>query len=80
MQEFTQDFDPSLDLDNVREEGRKLKNLPSGWTFETQVLTRNLSSRGKSGFRCRYKENEHEKTGLFDAVLRRRDPPGGVAR
>jgi hypothetical protein len=43
MQEFTKDVDPSLDVDNLRDVGSKLKNLPNGWSFETKVLTKNLS-------------------------------------
>jgi hypothetical protein len=43
MQEFTKAVDPSLDVDNLREVGGRLKNPPKGWTFETKVLTRNLS-------------------------------------
>jgi hypothetical protein len=43
MQEFTKDVDPSLRVDNLHEVGSKLKNLPKGWTFETKVLTKNLS-------------------------------------
>jgi hypothetical protein len=43
MQEFTKDVDPSLTLDNLNQVGSKLKNLPQGWTFETQVLTEDLS-------------------------------------
>jgi hypothetical protein len=43
MQEYTKDIDPTLNLDNLHEVGGKLKNLPEGWTFETKVLTRELS-------------------------------------
>ena len=43
MQEYTRDVDPSLTLDNLNEVGGKLKNLPKGWTFETKVLTKELS-------------------------------------
>ena len=43
MQEYTQDVDPSLTLDNLQQVGSKLKNLPQGWTFETKVLTQDLS-------------------------------------
>lgn len=43
MQEYTKDVDPSLTLDNLDQVGRKLKNLPQGWTYETKVLTEDLS-------------------------------------
>ena len=43
MQEYTKDVDPSLTLDNLHQVGSKLKNLPKGWTFETKVLTKDLS-------------------------------------
>jgi hypothetical protein len=43
MQEYTQDIDPSLTLDTLDQVGRKLTTLPPGWTFETKVLTRDLS-------------------------------------
>jgi hypothetical protein len=42
MQEMTTDVDKSLTIDNLDQVGKKLK-LPSGWTFETKVLTKNLS-------------------------------------
>lgn len=43
MQEYTKDVDPSLTLDNLHQVGGKLKALPKGWTFETKVLTKELS-------------------------------------
>ena len=43
MQEYTKSVDPSLDIDNLHEVGSKLKHLPKGWTFETKVLTKELS-------------------------------------
>ena len=43
MQEYTKDVDPSLDIDRLSEVGAKLKSLPEGWTFEAQVLKKNLS-------------------------------------
>jgi hypothetical protein len=43
MQEFTKAVDPTLDVRNLHRVGRKLKNLPKGWTFETKVLTEDLS-------------------------------------
>jgi len=43
MQEYTKDVDSTLDIDNLAQVGSKLKNLPKGWTFETKVLTRDLS-------------------------------------
>jgi hypothetical protein len=43
MQEYTKAVDPSLRIDNLHEVGSKLKNLPKGWTFETKVLTEELS-------------------------------------
>jgi hypothetical protein len=43
MQEYTTDVDASLTLDTLDQVGRKLKSLPQGWTFETNVLTKDLS-------------------------------------
>ena len=43
LQEFTQDVDPSLEADNLDQLGSKYKELPEGWTFETKVLSENLS-------------------------------------
>ena len=43
MQEFTKEVDPTLTIDNLDTVGSKLKNLPSGWTFETKTLSENLS-------------------------------------
>ncbi|WP_457091799.1 hypothetical protein [Microvirga sp. P5_D2] len=42
MQEYTQDVDPSLTLDNLKTISPKLKTLPEGWRFETKVLERDL--------------------------------------
>lgn len=43
MQEYTKATDPSLELDNLDQVGSKLKSLPEGWTFETKILTDELS-------------------------------------
>jgi hypothetical protein len=43
LQEYTKAVDPSLTADNLDTIGSKLKDLPEGWTFETKVLTKNLS-------------------------------------
>ena len=43
LQEFTQDVDASLEADNLDRLGGKYKELPEGWTFETKVLTEDLS-------------------------------------
>jgi hypothetical protein len=43
MQEYTKEVDPSLTIDNLDTVGGKLKKLPKGWTFETKVLTKDLS-------------------------------------
>ncbi len=43
MQEFTQTVDSSLNIDNLHEVGSKLINLPQGWTFETRILTEDLT-------------------------------------
>lgn len=43
MQEYTTGVDSSLTIDNLHEVGAKLKNLPAGWTFETTILTEQLS-------------------------------------
>jgi hypothetical protein len=43
MQEYTQSVDPSLTIDTLDQLSGKLKNLPDGWTFETKVLTKDLS-------------------------------------
>ena len=34
--------DPTLTIDTLDTVGSKLKNLPTGWTFETKVLTEDL--------------------------------------
>ncbi len=50
LQEFTKEVDPSLEADNLDQLGSKYKNLPEGWTFETLVLTANLSlNTGRAG-------------------------------
>lgn len=43
MQEYTKAVDASLTMDTLDTVGNKLKNLPAGWTFETKVLTEELS-------------------------------------
>ncbi len=43
MQEYTKAMDPTLTIDNLDQVGSKLKQLPEGWTFETKILTENLS-------------------------------------
>ena len=43
MQEFTNDVDPSLRVENLNMVGSKLSKLPKGWAFETRVLVTNLS-------------------------------------
>ena len=43
LQEMTQDIDPSLEPDTLDQLGSKFKELPDGWTFETKVLTEDLS-------------------------------------
>ena len=43
LQEYTKDVDPSLTADNLDQLGSKYKQLPEGWTFETKILTENLS-------------------------------------
>ena len=43
LQEMTKDVDASLRPDNLHELGRKFRQLPDGWTFETLVLEQNLS-------------------------------------
>ncbi len=43
LQEFTKDVDPSLSADNLQVLGENYKELPEGWTFETKVLTEDLS-------------------------------------
>ena len=50
LQEYTKAVDSSLTPDNLNAVGSKLKNLPKGWTFETKVLTQNLSlDTGRAG-------------------------------
>ncbi len=41
-QEYTNDVDPTLTIDNLDQLGAKYKELPEGWTFETKVLTEDL--------------------------------------
>ncbi len=43
LQEYTKDVEPSLTADNLDRLGGMYKTLPEGWTFETKVLTRDLS-------------------------------------
>ena len=43
LQEFTKDVDASLAADNLDQLGSKYKELPEGWTFETKILTEDLS-------------------------------------
>jgi hypothetical protein len=43
LQEMTQDSDPTLKPDNLDQLDDKYKELPQGWTFETKVLTEDLS-------------------------------------
>ena len=43
LQEYTKDVDPTLTIDTLRDLGKKYKNLPAGWKFETKVLTKELS-------------------------------------
>ena len=42
MQEYTKMVDPSLNINNLHTVGKKLKNLPKGWKFETIILTEEL--------------------------------------
>ena len=50
LQEYTKAVDASLTPDNLHELGGKLKNLPKGWTFETKVLTKDLTlDTGRAG-------------------------------
>jgi hypothetical protein len=57
MQEYTNDVDPTLTIDNLDTVGSKLKNLPPGWTFETKVLTKDLSL-------------DTRRTGLWASIVR----------
>jgi hypothetical protein len=43
MQEYTNEVDPTLTIDNLDQVGSKLKKLPKGWTFETKVLDKDLT-------------------------------------
>jgi hypothetical protein len=43
MQEYTKAVDRTLTINNLKNVGKKLKKLPKGWTFETKVLTEELS-------------------------------------
>lgn len=43
LQEYTKEVDAGLEADNLDQLGAKYKDLPEGWTFETKVLTENLS-------------------------------------
>ena len=50
LQEYTKDVDPSLEADNLDQLGGKYKQLPEGWTFETKILTEELSlDTGRAG-------------------------------
>ena len=50
LQEYTKAVDSSLTPDNLNTVGSKLKNLPKGWTFETKVLTKDLTlDTGRAG-------------------------------
>jgi hypothetical protein len=57
MQEYTKAVDPTLTIDNLQTVGSKLKNLPPGWTFETKVLTKDLSL-------------DTRRTGLWASIIR----------
>ena len=57
MQEYTKTVDPTLTIDNLDTVGGKLKNLPAGWTFETKVLTKDLSL-------------DTRRTGLWASIIR----------
>jgi hypothetical protein len=43
LQEYTKAVDPSLTPDNLDQLGSKLKTLPKSWTFETKVLSKDLT-------------------------------------
>lgn len=50
LQEMTNEVDSSLEPGNLESLGSKYKQLPDGWTFETRVLTDNLSlDTGRAG-------------------------------
>jgi hypothetical protein len=57
MQEYTKAVDPTLTIDNLATVGGKLKNLPAGWTFETKVLSKDLSL-------------DTRRTGLWASIIR----------
>jgi hypothetical protein len=57
MQEYTKEVDASLTIDNLDQVGGKLKHLPEGWTFETKVLTQDLSL-------------DTRRSGLWASILR----------
>ena len=57
MQEYTKEVDPTLTMDNLDTVGSKLKKLPKGWTFETKVLTKDLTL-------------DTRRTGLWASILR----------
>lgn len=42
MQEYTKAVDSTLNINNLHTVGKKLKNLPKGWKFETIILTEEL--------------------------------------
>ena len=56
-QEYTKEVDPTLTIDNLDQVGGKLKKLPPGWTFETKVLTKDLSL-------------DTRRTGLWASIIR----------
>jgi hypothetical protein len=43
LQEYTKDTNPELTADNLDILGGLYKELPEGWTFETKILTKDLS-------------------------------------
>ena len=57
MQEYTKEIDPTLTIENLDQVGGKLKKLPPGWTFETKVLTKDLSL-------------DTRRTGLWASIVR----------
>lgn len=50
LQEYTLAVDPTLTPDNLDGLGKKFKNLPEGWKFETKVIDKDLRlDTGKAG-------------------------------
>jgi hypothetical protein len=43
MNEYTRDVLMDLAIDNLRDLGKRYKNLPEGWKFEVKILTEDLS-------------------------------------